>query len=264
MQRMVMDALRSSAAGAATTGTGANQTGEGYVNLADFLNHTFQLHQQQRAGPPPASESAVKNLKEVEVVDEKHSLHGKDCAVCQDAFSQGDKALQLPCEHFFHGDCVRPWLKDHNTCPTCRYELQTDDQEYEQGRKERMERREEAKRLRECQCELGRIRREDCCLFGEPELVTLECGHKLHRECAVEWDRAQRNGKCPACNKPVTFPTSSSTEKVVDGSSEDASSKEKLMPDKKRQRVTEADEEHESNEVSPMVLADSNVETSKQ
>ena len=42
------------------------------------------------------------------------------CSICQDDFAEGDKWVQMPCGHFFHGDCLMPWLKEHNTCPTCR------------------------------------------------------------------------------------------------------------------------------------------------
>lgn len=42
------------------------------------------------------------------------------CSVCQDDFAAGESACKLGCKHFFHKECLEPWLKDHNTCPTCR------------------------------------------------------------------------------------------------------------------------------------------------
>ncbi len=42
------------------------------------------------------------------------------CPVCQDDFAAGESACKLSCKHFFHKECLEPWLKDHNTCPTCR------------------------------------------------------------------------------------------------------------------------------------------------
>ena len=38
--------------------------------------------------------------------------------------------VSLPCAHSYHYACVAPWWEQSNTCPTCRYELPTEDGEY--------------------------------------------------------------------------------------------------------------------------------------
>lgn len=47
-----------------------------------------------------------------------------DCFICQETFKLGEKYALLPCNtthpHKFHESCIRPWLKNHDTCPTCR------------------------------------------------------------------------------------------------------------------------------------------------
>ena len=50
------------------------------------------------------------------------------CTVCLNEFATGDAVLCIPCrgEHIIHWGCIEPWLKTHNTCPTCRFELPTD------------------------------------------------------------------------------------------------------------------------------------------
>ena len=35
----------------------------------------------------------------------------------------------------YHKECVLPWLEKSNTCPTCRFEMPTDDLEYEDKKK---------------------------------------------------------------------------------------------------------------------------------
>ncbi|KAK6802968.1 hypothetical protein RDI58_000752 [Solanum bulbocastanum] len=38
-------------------------------------------------------------------------------------FGIDTEASQLPCKHFFHNDCIVPWLNQSNTCPLCRHKL---------------------------------------------------------------------------------------------------------------------------------------------
>uniref|UniRef100_A0A1I7VSA3 CUE domain-containing protein n=1 Tax=Loa loa TaxID=7209 RepID=A0A1I7VSA3_LOALO len=42
------------------------------------------------------------------------------CAIC---WEQMDSARKLPCNHFFHEWCLRSWLEQDNSCPTCRLAL---------------------------------------------------------------------------------------------------------------------------------------------
>jgi len=59
----------------------------------------------------------------------------KECIICREEFAAGAAAvLRLPCAHAFHEGCLDAWLRGRNTCPVCRYELPTDDAEYERQR----------------------------------------------------------------------------------------------------------------------------------
>lgn len=94
--------------------------------------------QQAPRPPPPASSAVVRGLPREKVTAAKLADLGGDdarCPVCM-CLDEGDEIVVLPCKHWAHAECLAPWLKDTNTCPTCRHELPTDDQEYER-RKER-------------------------------------------------------------------------------------------------------------------------------
>ncbi|XP_052181181.1 E3 ubiquitin-protein ligase RING1-like isoform X4 [Diospyros lotus] len=108
-------------------------------NLGDYFigPGLEQLIQQltendpNRYGTPPASKSAVEALPTVKVTDELLASDYSQCAVCKDTFELNEKAKQMPCKHVYHSDCILPWLELHNSCPVCRYELPTDDPDYE-------------------------------------------------------------------------------------------------------------------------------------
>jgi len=78
-------------------------------------------------GAPPASQSAIDKLQTKEVDDEMLGASEDNkpkCVICVDEMVKGEKASVLPCNHFFHGECVTPWLKQHNTCPVCRRSIE--------------------------------------------------------------------------------------------------------------------------------------------
>ncbi|KAJ6748895.1 E3 UBIQUITIN-PROTEIN LIGASE PRAJA [Salix purpurea] len=110
------------------------------ANLGDYFigPGLEQLIQQlaendpNRYGTPPAAKSAVENLPDIKVTKELLESDSSQCAVCKDSFELGEEAKQIPCKHIYHKDCIIPWLELHNSCPVCRYELPTDDPDYEQ------------------------------------------------------------------------------------------------------------------------------------
>ncbi|GLT29819.1 hypothetical protein SLA2020_046620 [Shorea laevis] len=115
-----------------------SDTGFGSVNLGDYFMGPGleQLIQQlmendpNRRGTPPAAKSAINSLPSVKITGEIMNSEMNHCAVCKDEFEEGTEAKQIPCKHLYHEDCILPWLKMHNSCPVCRYELPTEDEDY--------------------------------------------------------------------------------------------------------------------------------------
>jgi hypothetical protein len=87
-------------------------------------------------GAPPAARGAVERLQVVAISGGEDAA-AQGCAVCKDGIVKGELATRLPCAHFYHGDCIGPWLAIRNSCPVCRYELPTDDPDYEKQRARR-------------------------------------------------------------------------------------------------------------------------------
>lgn len=107
-------------------------------NYAEYEMFFGQFADNENAlGRPPASKVAVENLLSVAITRDDIEKNNALCAVCKDEINVGEMAKQLPCAHRYHGDCIVPWLGIRNTCPVCRYELPTDDSDYERRRAQR-------------------------------------------------------------------------------------------------------------------------------
>ncbi|KAI9103612.1 hypothetical protein K1719_023235 [Acacia pycnantha] len=71
---------------------------------------------------PPAADSAIEGLPTVKLT-ETQLASDPICPICKDEFEIDMEVKELPCKHFYHSNCITPWLRIHNTCPICRHEL---------------------------------------------------------------------------------------------------------------------------------------------
>jgi len=91
-----------------------------FVNeiLASMPDELIQNLQDNNTHPPTTDEAIASFPRKV------FDLPPEDpCVICQEDIQKGEKLLVLPCGHYFHPECITPWLKNNNTCPNCRMEL---------------------------------------------------------------------------------------------------------------------------------------------
>ncbi|KAL2651664.1 hypothetical protein R1flu_019792 [Riccia fluitans] len=100
----------------------------------DQLIQQLAENDPNRYGAPPAARTAVEAMPTIHITSEHLGTDAAQCAVCKDDFELGSYVRQMPCKHMYHSDCILPWLAQHNSCPVCRYEMPTDDAEYNQSR----------------------------------------------------------------------------------------------------------------------------------
>ncbi len=106
----------------------------------DNIIQYLMANDPNKYGNPPTSKEVLdkmeqKQIKEDDLLELKKT-NSVDCSVCKEEFDIQSKLIKLPCNHYFHGECVKPWLEQRNSCPTCRFELPTDDTDYEQRKTE--------------------------------------------------------------------------------------------------------------------------------
>ncbi|XP_044745664.1 E3 ubiquitin-protein ligase RNF181-like [Coccinella septempunctata] len=106
-----------------------------FVNANANIQRLLELYSNTASGlrlPPPAAKHIIENLPDVTITEEAQ------CIICLKNFSVGDTAKKLPCNHLYDKECIVQWLEKTNTCPMCRFEMETDDEEYEKERKEKL------------------------------------------------------------------------------------------------------------------------------
>ena len=106
--------------------------------IENILNYILN-NDNNRYGSPPASQSEIKKLNKYTLTEDKLINFGNEntCSVCKEDFFIGNKMMDLPCNHYFHEECLMPWLNQHDSCPICRFELKTDDDDYEKMKLQR-------------------------------------------------------------------------------------------------------------------------------
>ena len=106
--------------------------------LLQAISRSMAEAQSQQA--PPAAARVLATLPKRKWNAAKNagseSQAADECAICLTAYQEGDEMSLLPCKHELHTECLTPWLKQTNSCPLCRHQLETDSEEYEERRRQ--------------------------------------------------------------------------------------------------------------------------------
>ncbi|XP_022149237.1 E3 ubiquitin-protein ligase RDUF2-like isoform X1 [Momordica charantia] len=81
------------------------------------------LPESSDAPPDSRQDCGIEAIPRVKIT-EYHLGKDSICPICKEEFRIGGEARELPCKHFYHSDCIVPWLRLRNTCPVCRHTLQ--------------------------------------------------------------------------------------------------------------------------------------------
>ncbi|XP_043748528.1 E3 ubiquitin-protein ligase DZIP3 isoform X3 [Cervus elaphus] len=94
------------------------------VKSAPNGNRVSPSHTAPQADAAQPSEPTPRSLGSQGSVTQEGASHLDDeeeepCVICHENLSP-DNLSVLPCAHKFHAQCIRPWLMQQRTCPTCR------------------------------------------------------------------------------------------------------------------------------------------------
>ncbi|KAJ2460881.1 hypothetical protein GGF42_000559 [Coemansia sp. RSA 2424] len=90
----------------------------GQNSLDDIITQIMEQNQGVHA-PPPASQEAILKLPKRPVTSEELQRN-LDCGICMEEYKPEEYAVELPCKHVYHKDCIDHWLGMNGTCPICR------------------------------------------------------------------------------------------------------------------------------------------------
>ncbi len=103
------------------------------ISLNNSINNSNKNVETSTLAPAPPIMLIEQNQKN-KIIDDKlfndlteiqiHNVNTlntdkKKCKLCNVNFKNEEKAILLPCSHFFHIEHLRNWFKTHNNCPTC-------------------------------------------------------------------------------------------------------------------------------------------------
>jgi len=89
--------------------------------LASLLRHGLlpvTMLQPDRGAP-----EGTLGMQETVQYDREMLEDSPQCPTCLEDFVKGHQIKRTVCGHFFHEDCLAPWLRMNRTCPLCRTDL---------------------------------------------------------------------------------------------------------------------------------------------
>ncbi len=79
------------------------------IDLPDYEPPTPQLGSHYTIEQLPTSQ-----------ITSQQTDDGLTCTVCCSEYNLDETVCQTACKHYFHADCLEPWIQGRLTCPVCR------------------------------------------------------------------------------------------------------------------------------------------------
>ncbi|GMT32449.1 hypothetical protein PFISCL1PPCAC_23746, partial [Pristionchus fissidentatus] len=96
----------------------------------------------------PTTQKELDALPRITVEESKKE--NEPCPICMALFGEEKDArlIEMPCKHIFHEKCILTWLKQMNSCPSCRQKMADPvEEEWKRQEKRRVERERDLEEL---------------------------------------------------------------------------------------------------------------------
>lgn len=70
-----------------------------------------------------APRGTVDRLSVIDIDSAFPAEYPRECCICMEDFDSSDVVVVTPCNHVFHKQCFREWLRQARTCPVCRTDI---------------------------------------------------------------------------------------------------------------------------------------------
>lgn len=88
-------------------------------NLLDHFDDNFLEYLNFEDVKVTLTDEQIKELPVVIVTN--NNIFNDICSICLEKYNCDDKLIELKCKHYYHYDCIYPWLfKESTKCPSCR------------------------------------------------------------------------------------------------------------------------------------------------
>jgi hypothetical protein len=70
------------------------------------------------------TDEQIESIPQIEFSKNAQNLFcGDKCVICLTDLKEKQMVKGLKCKHFFHPECIDPWLKGKDECPVCRQKI---------------------------------------------------------------------------------------------------------------------------------------------
>jgi len=100
------------------------RSNESLLHILNLMNNILDRTDEEKQTADPADIKGLGTQEYSTVGLDHKDKNSEFCTICQENYSDDSQIKILPCGHFYHCECIEPWLLNcSNLCPICRKKI---------------------------------------------------------------------------------------------------------------------------------------------